>query len=194
MQEIPRELADHPDRRGWNAKYESASTPLFAPHELAIKALSLPLPDGPVLDLACGPSGSALYAAAAGHPVTAADVSEVALDLLAGEAGRRGLRDLITLVHTDLGTWQPEPGHALVLCTGFWARPVFEAALEAVAPGGLLAWEAFTTEAQRVRPGLPDEWCLGPDEPASLLTSGFSVLEQHDVQDGRRRRLLARRG
>jgi len=35
------------------------------PHPLAERALALPLPDGPVLDLASGPSGSVLLAAAA---------------------------------------------------------------------------------------------------------------------------------
>ena len=53
-------------------------------------ALSLPLPDGPVADLACGASGSALLAAAAGRLVTAVDVSEVALGLLAGKPAAVG--------------------------------------------------------------------------------------------------------
>ena len=56
------------------------------------------LPDGPVADLACGPSGAALMAAEQGRRVTAVDVSEVALGLLGAEAGRRGLGHLITLV------------------------------------------------------------------------------------------------
>src|SRR5215831_11125438 len=84
-------LAGHPDRVRWNARYESRRPVSFEPHPLAAAALSLRLPDGPVADLACGPSGSALLAAAAGRRVTAVDISEVALDLLAAEAGRRGL-------------------------------------------------------------------------------------------------------
>ena len=95
-------------------------------------ALALDLPDGPVADLACGPSGSALLAAAQGRPVTAVDVSEVALGLLGQEARRRGLDHLITLVHADLGAWRPEPGrYALVLATGFWDPAVFAAAVPA---------------------------------------------------------------
>ena len=87
------------------------------------RALALDLPDGPVADLACGPSGSALLAAEHGRLVTAVDVSEVALGLLGDEARRRGLGHLITLVQADLPAWSPEPrSHALVLCTGFWLR------------------------------------------------------------------------
>lgn len=207
---LPPELAGNPDRLRWNARYarraggaEGGASPLFAPHPLALLALSppgAPLPEGPVLDLACGPSGSALAAASTGREVTAVDISEVALGLLEGEAGRRGLSGLITVVHADLGAWRP-PGrrYALVLCTGYWDREVFVPAAEAVTAGGLLAWEAFTLDARRTRPALPVPWCLRPGEPASLLPPGFSVIEQRDLPDRTgggshpRRRLLARR-
>lgn len=180
MGESPGRPSEHPDRLRWNAKY-AGRTAAGDPHPLAVRALSLPLPEGPVLDLACGPSGSALLAAESGREVIAVDISEVALDLLAAAAMRRGLGDRITLVTADLAdtaAWAPEGrGHALVLCTGFWDRAVFAVAAGAVAAGGLLAWEAFTTEARRVRPELPSEWCLRPGEPASLLPGGFTVLD-----------------
>jgi len=191
------ELGGHPDRVRWNARYGGGFEASFTPHPLAVRALALPLPDGPVADLACGPSGSALLAAAAGRRVTAVDISEVALDLLAGEARRRGLAGLITLVHADLGEWRPPPGgYALVLGTGYWDRAVFAAAAAAVAPGGALGWEAFTAAARGARPGLRADWCLQPAEPASLLPAGFAVLSQDDLPDAEhadRRRLLARR-
>jgi hypothetical protein len=215
MREIPPELAGHPDRLRWNARYAAGAGASFRPHPLAARALSLPLPDGPVIDLASGPSGSALLAAAAGRRVTAVDVSEVALGLLAAEARRRGAGGLLTLVHADLGSWHPKPGrYSLVLCTSYWDRSLFTSAVAAVAPGGLLAWEAFTTETLRTRPSLSAEWCLAPGEPASLLPAGFTVLSQADQpgdqpddhpgtpgppgpagdQPAARRRLLARRG
>ncbi len=185
----------HPDRIKWNAKYTSGFVPSFRPHPLAARALALGLPDGPVADLACGPSGAALLAAAQGRRVIAVDVSEVALGLLGAEAKRRGLGHLITLVHADLSAWTPEPrSHALVLATGFWEAAVFAAAAAAVADGGLLAWEAYADDARRTRPGLPPEWCLKPGEPASLLPPGFGVLDQSEVPGRDRRRLLARRG
>ena len=189
--------AGHPDQVRWNARYRGGFEASFEPHPLAVQALSLRLPDGPVADLACGPSGSALLAAAAGRRVTAVDISEVGLGLLGGEARRRGLADLITLVHADLREWRPPTGgYALVLGTGFWDRAVFAAAAAAVAARGALGWEAFTAAARAARPGLRAEWCLQPGEPASLLPAGFTVLGQDDLPDGghgARRRLLARR-
>jgi SAM-dependent methyltransferase len=196
MREVPPELTGHPDRLRWNARYEGAS-PSFEPHPLAVRALALPLPDGPVADLACGASGSALLAAAAGRQVTAVDASELALGLLAREAGRRGLGNLITVVQADLRTWVPEPGsYALVLCTGYWDQAVFGTAAGAVAAGGALAWQAFTADARRARPGLCAAWCLDPGQPASLLPADFGVLDEHDLPDHQRgtmRLLLAQR-
>jgi SAM-dependent methyltransferase len=190
----------HPDRIRWNARYTADFAPSFTPHPLAAGVLGPPgldLPDGPVADLACGPSGAALLAAAHGRRVTAVDVSEVALWLLGDEAKRRGLGHLITLVHADLSAWSPEPrSHSLVLCTGFWDSAVFTAAADAVAPGGLLAWEAFTAQARLSRPGLPPEWCLAPGEPASLLPPGFTLLDPSVMTAPERpvrRQLLARR-
>ena len=175
VEEPENDLAGQPDRARWNARYGTAFTPSFTAHPVAVAALALDLPDGPVADLACGPSGSALLAAAQGRPVTAVDVSEVALGLLAREARRRGLDQLITLVHADLRAWRPAPGrYALMLATGFWDPVVFAAAVPGLAPGGVLGWEAFTTAARQDRPMLPAAWCLSPGEP------GHAAARRHD--------------
>jgi SAM-dependent methyltransferase len=190
-------LAQHPDRLRWNGRYGAGYTASFVPHPLAMEALSMGLPDGPVADLACGPSGSALLAAGLGRKVTAVDISEIALRLLDSEAQRRGLGGLIMVRHADLAQLHLPPRHyALVLCTGFWDQGVFTEAAESVTPGGLLAWEAFTGEALRARPGLCADWCLAPGEPASLLPAGFEVAPTPDLPEnerGTKRRLLARR-
>ncbi len=184
----------HPDRIRWNARYATRFVPSFAPHPLAVRALAMDLPPGPVADLACGPSGATLRAAADGRRVTAVDVSEVALWLLGDEARRRDLGGLITLVHADLAAWSGVPrSYALVLCTGFWDPAVFAAAAGTVADGGLLAWEALTAEARRTRPGLPAPWCLAPGEPASVLPPGFTLIDQSDKPGRERRQMLARR-
>ena len=197
MGEPGEELAGHPDRLRWNARYAQAAGASFTPHPLAVAALSVPPPAGPVADLACGPSGAALLAAAAGREVTAVDISDVALGLLGEESRRRGLRGQITLVQADLRDWHPAgASYALELCTGYWDRAVFATAVTAVAPGGLLAWEAFTTGARRARPGLCPDWCLADGEPVSLLGDGFEVIDACDLPDGGRgpkRAMLARR-
>lgn len=190
------DLAGHQDRVRWNQRYSHGFVPSFAAHPLAVRALSLAPQRGPVLELACGPSGSVLLAAAAGRQVTALDASDVALRMLESEAERRGLDGLITLVHADAATWRPESeSYSLILCTGFWDRAVFAAAVSAVADGGLIGWEALTTEARLVRPEIPAHWCVAPGEPAALLPAGFVVVAQRDRVGSRtrKRQLLAAR-
>jgi SAM-dependent methyltransferase len=182
----------HPDQLRWNARYAGRVTPSFAPHRLAAEALSMQLPDGPVADLACGPSGTALLAASYGRQVTAVDVSDIALGMLAAEARRRGLAHLITPVHANLAAWRAEPSsYMLVIATGFWDAQVFPAAAGAVAPGGLLAWQAYTVAARSAHPSLRPAWCLEPGQPASLLPPDFTVIDTHD--EDLTRQLIARR-
>jgi SAM-dependent methyltransferase len=190
------DLASNPDRLRWNKRYSEDFRPSFEAHPLAIRALSMPLPAGPVLDLACGPSGSALFAAEQGRMVTAVDASDVALGMLAAEAARRGLSELVSVVHADLRAWlPPSAGYAVVLCTGFWDREAFAAATTAIRSRGVIAWEALTLAARAARPSLPVEWCVGRGEPASLLPPGFDVISQEDAPgtSGARRQLLASR-
>lgn len=93
-------LREHPNRVDWNARYEragSAHAP-FAPVPWLADVLRAGVPDGPVLELASGRSGTALALAAHGRQVTAIDVSDVALLQLDSEAVRRGVADRLNLV------------------------------------------------------------------------------------------------
>ncbi len=188
----------HADLERWNARYGGEFTASFLPHPLAERALALALPAGPVLDLASGPSGTVLLAAASGRPSVAVDISDVALHLLRARARAQRPAGQVAIVQADLDTWRPrKASFALVLCTGYWDRPLFAAAALAVLPGGLLGWEALTTGALRLRPGMPPGWCARPGEPASLLPAGYQVLcEEYLPADGpaTRTRLLARAG
>ena len=200
------------DLERWNARYGGEFTASFLPHPLAERALALPLPAGPVLDLASGPSGTVLLAAASGRPSVAVDISDVALHLLRARVHAQRLAGRVAIVQADLDTWRPpQASFALVLCTGYWDSALFAAAARAVLPGGLLGWEALTsgslttgslttgslTTGARRRPGMPASWCVRPGEPASLLPAGYQVLWEEDLPAGRpatRRRLLARAG
>jgi SAM-dependent methyltransferase len=196
------------DLERWNARYGGEFTASFVPHALAECALALPLPAGPVLDLASGPSGTVLLAAASGRLSVAVDISDVALRLLRARVRAERPAGRVAIVQADLDTWRPrEASFALVLCTGYWERALFAAAARAVLPGGLLGWEALTTGslttgslttgAHRRRPGTTARWRARPGEPASLLPAGFKVLCEEDLPaDGpaTRTRLLARAG
>lgn len=179
-------------REHWNERYR-ASVPAFAAHPLAVRALASGAPDGPVLELACGPSGSALALAAAGREVTAVDVAEVALDQLAEEAVRRGLSSRVRCVHADVTASVPDGRFALVLATRFWDAGAFRLACGSVAAGGMLGWEALAVD--RDLAGEPPRFRVRHGELGARLASGFTVLAEEFTDDGRHSTstLLARR-
>lgn len=172
---------EHPDRVRWNARYETTS-PDFAPHPFVAEALRAGIPDGRVLELACGRSGTALALADAGRDVVAVDVSDLALEQLAAEASRRRVQ--VECVHADATTYTPQGDFALVVAIRFWDTDVYTRACEAVAPGGLLQWEALASPDGgrfRVRPG----------ELRARLPADFEVLSEETASGTSR--LTARR-
>jgi SAM-dependent methyltransferase len=190
-------LDTHPDRLKWNEKHrKAAEASSFQLAPLLDYLTGIPWPEGPVLELACGLSGNALAVAQRGRQVLAVDISDVALEELGREAERRDLRGRVSLLQADLLRWEPgESRFALVLCTRYWERSVFERVAQAVRTEGLLAWETFRLEHLRYQPSFPREWCLNSDEPGALLPAGFISLLQEDLDDGRTatRRFVARR-
>jgi SAM-dependent methyltransferase len=189
---MPPGLHAHPDRLRWNERYAGAP-PTFEPHPLARTAMTAGLPDGPVLELACGRSGSALLLAEAGRRVTAVDISDLALTQLAAEARRRGLADRIECIEADIASRDHgQERYALVLATHFWDPAAFAAACRAVMPAGLLCWEALAADPKA--DGAAQPWRVVHGDLSSQLPRRFTVLEERLVVSGGKRstRLLAR--
>ena len=141
----------------------SAPSPhLLAHREAVVAAARL----GPVLDLACGRGRHALAAAAWGAPVVAMDRSRDALADLRGQSRARGLP--VLPVRTDLETPLGIPVRAgscgVILVFRFLFRPLAEAIVDALAPGGLLLYETFTIHQRDLG--------QGPSNPAFLLHTG----------------------
>lgn len=195
MVAVPAHLRDHPDRRRWNARYRDAPAPDFEPHPLVSRAASAGFPAGPVLELACGRSGSALALAESGREVLAVDVSDLALSQLMAEAERRGLAAKITTEVADVPSYHAgDEGFALVLATRYWDEAAFESGCAAVMDGGLIGWEALVR-----RPGTDPEstppWEVEPDSLSARLPAGFELLDEQTIDAGGRptTSVLARR-
>jgi SAM-dependent methyltransferase len=185
-------MGTHSDRLRWNARFTS-EPPEFDPHPLVGAALTAGLPEGSVLELACGRSGSALALAAAGRRVVAVDVSDIALSQLSAEAEHRRVAARVECVLADAASYDPgEERFALVLATYFWDAAAFTAACTAVMSGGLLGWEALSTEPGAERPAHP--WRIRHGELSSRLPQRFTVLDERAIVSGDKRstRLLAR--
>jgi SAM-dependent methyltransferase len=139
--------------------------PIGAPAAWVTAHLPLLRPGGLALDVACGRGRHALALAAAGLRVHAVDRDAGALEVLRGEATRldlsitREVRDLETDPPPDLG----DARYDAIVVMHYLHRPLFPALLRALAPGGVLLYETFTT-AQAARGT--------PTNPAFLLRPG----------------------
>ncbi|WP_157253015.1 class I SAM-dependent methyltransferase [Nonomuraea typhae] len=105
------------------------------------------LPPGHALDLGCGDGGDALWLARRGWHVTAADVSAVAIERLAGLARAHGLGDRVAAERHDLRASFPSlpEGGVDLVCAHYLHTPfdldraaVLRTAAHALRPGGLL--------------------------------------------------------
>ena len=147
-----------------------------------VHALSLPspwvsrfaplVPEGEVLDLACGSGRHARLFAGLGHPVLAVDRDPQAL---AGAAGP----GIVTLQHdleVDGAAWPFEAGRfAGIVVTNYLHRPLLNQLMASLAPNGVLIYETFA---------LGNELFGKPSNPAFLLRPG--ELLEHAASCGLR--------
>jgi SAM-dependent methyltransferase len=100
------------------------------------------LQPGTALDAGCGAGAEAIWLAAKGWRVTAADISSAALALAAERAATSGVCDRVDWVETDLGSWHP--GRQFDLVSTHYAHPAtpqlefYDRIAGWVAPGGTL--------------------------------------------------------
>lgn len=139
-----------------------------------------------VLDVAAGRGRHARLFAAAGWPVTAIDRDEGRLAALAAEAARR--RWPLTTVVRDIEAGDANLGDAawdLVVVTHYLHRPLMPALVRAVAAGGVLLYETFTTaQAARGKPTNP-HFLLLPGELPGLVTPLAIVRQREGDVEGR---------
>jgi 2-polyprenyl-3-methyl-5-hydroxy-6-metoxy-1,4-benzoquinol methylase len=101
---------------------------------------------GDALDLACGLGASALMMARAGLRVQAWDLSQVALDSLAKEASRTGIR--ISLQCRDVIVSPPQAeSFDIIHVSYFLDRGLVPRLIQALRPGGLIFYQTFTRAA-----------------------------------------------
>jgi thioredoxin reductase/SAM-dependent methyltransferase len=97
---------------------------------------------GTALDAGCGAGAEAIWLAARGWKVTAADIAAAALERAAERATEAGVTERVQWVQADLSTWQPDTRYDLV--TTHYAHPAipqldfYDRAASWVAPGGTL--------------------------------------------------------
>lgn len=170
----------------WRGAREFGASAADGPAGWLLDNVDLLRPGMRVLDVAAGRGRHALLLAGAGCAVTAIDRDAARMTRLAAMAARLGLsvetevRDLET-GDVDLGDGRFDA----VVVVHYLHRPLMPALVRAVAPGGALLYETFTTaQAARGKPTSPAH-LLEPGE-LPLLVAPLDVIRQREGDvDGR---------
>jgi SAM-dependent methyltransferase len=156
----------------------AAHAPLAAPSPWVQRFAPL-IPEGEVLDLACGSGRHVRLLAALGHPVLAVDRDPQALAACAASGVETAQHDL------ENGAPWPYSGRefAGIVVTNYLHRPLFEPLFRALEPGGVLIYETFAAGNGRFgKPSNPD-FLLQPGElleQARRFGSGLRIVAYED--------------
>ena len=168
---------------------------LLAPSAWVCRFARLIAAGGTVLDLACGQGRHARYLAGLGYAVEAVDRDSAALGVLAGVPG---IATRCTDVEGAPWPYGADRFDAIVV-TNYLHRPLVNALLDALRPGGVLIYETFALGNERLgRPSNP-EFLLRPGELLQWVEGRLSALafEQGLVERPKRaviQRICAVRG
>jgi rhodanese-related sulfurtransferase len=170
----------------WSGPREFGSGVLRGPSTWLLENADLLPRGGKVLDVACGRGRHALLLASAGFQVRAIDRNPEAIAFLRETAERLSLT--IDTAVIDLETDPPPAlpaGFDAVMVFNYLHRPLLPALRDALAPGGRMFYETFTTrQAERGHPKNP-AFLLRDGELAELMAPLAIVRSREGEFDGR---------
>lgn len=170
----------------WTGPREFGPTPLRGPASWLIDNADLLPRGGKVLDVACGRGRHALLLASAGFDVHAIDRDPEAVRFLQTTAERLNLSLTCAVVDLETGSPPVLPGPCdAILVFNYLYRPLMPALRGALAPGGRLFYETFTTgQAERGHPRNP-AFLLGAGELPVLMAPLPVIRSREGEVDGR---------
>lgn len=171
------------DKDYWEAHWQQAHGPApdreTVPNPYLVREISRLVP-GSALDAGCGEGAEAIWLAAAGWQVIAADISAEVLSRASERATEAGAApERVRWVEADLSVW--EPGQQFDLVTTHYAHPAlpqlafYERLSRWVAPGGtlLVVGHRHTSEAPGHGNHPPDEVSVS----AASITGGLDATQ-----------------
>ena len=168
------------ERRRWEERYASGETGSPGTPSLFLKETLHTLPQGRALDVACGNGRHALFLAEHGYRVEAIDQAFGAVSPLRTAAERNRLPIVAVQANLEHFPLRPER-YEVVVNIRYLQRSLWHSLKTTLRPGGVIVFETFTTDQQRLGP---------PNNPAFLLRSGelrdaFRNFELLEYAEGR---------
>lgn len=169
------------DAAFWDRMYRDRKAPWDPEPNDTLAEVAAGLPAGAALDMGCGEGADAIWLAARGWRVTAADVSGAALE----RARAADPEGCVEWRKADFEAWDPPAGAFDLVSAHFLhvppaARPAFFARLaRATRPGGTLVFVAHHPSDLATmpwRPNIPDLYFTA-EEVVAALGEGWEVQE-----------------
>lgn len=170
----------------WRGPRDFGPSPLRGPASWLIDNADLLPRGGKVLDVACGRGRHALLLASAGFDVHAIDRDPHAIEFVQATADRLGLSLSCEVVDLESAPVPVLPGPCdAILVFNYLHRPLMPALRAALAPGGRLFYETFTSpQAERGHPKNP-AFLLNPGELPALVAPLAALRSREGEFDGR---------
>ena len=135
------------------------------------------IPQGDVLDLACGGGRHARLLAAHGLSVIAVD-RDIAMSVQLAEAGIAPMQHDL---EQDGASWPFEPGRfAGIVVTNYLHRPLFPYIVESLAPDGVLIYETFAQGNEHFGKPSNPAFLLAPGELLDLVRPALRIIAYED--------------
>lgn len=179
--------------RRWNERYSRPGrTFRFAPDQALLECGSLLPPPGRALEIACGTGGNALWLAARGFDVIAADLALAGVRLARDEARRLGVP--LQVLVADALSLPLAARFDLVVVTRFLDRALFPLLRRLPRPGGCLFYRTFNQRRRQSHPSFNPDYLL-QDGELERVFQGYQVLAASEAcgEAGDSSYLLARR-
>ena len=166
----------------WNARWRDKAADLDWQADPWLPRVLPLLPPGRALDVACGSGRNAVFLAEHGFAVTAVDLSQEALALLAHEAKARGLAIDTRLVDLEAVPSLPAGPFDLVINFFYLHRPLLPLLGALLRPGGLMVLRTFSCAGPF--PGGPDnpDFVLKPGELLELFQSWDILCHEEGLE------------
>jgi tellurite methyltransferase len=163
------------DADRWDEKYQNERYNTFEkPRQFLIDHASYLPHQGLALDVAMGLGGNSAYLVEHGLSVIGVDISGVAV--------RRAKKRFpqVMVVQADLTHFYLPAGQFDVILNFFYLqRDLFPRLVRALRPGGLLIIETMTQNMLEIKPEIPIDWLLAPNELHDMFAH-LDIITYHE--------------
>ncbi|RSD26081.1 class I SAM-dependent methyltransferase [Mesobacillus subterraneus] len=170
----------------WNDKYSKKVSVGHIPMpNKKLSGLKPVLKGGKALDLACGLGGNSFYLAENGYAVTGLDISEVAVNFVNKEAGRRSMQ--VKAYSADLSNQlkNTDDQYDLVIMTYFLARSLFPTIKQLVNTNGYFFMETYFKAGPGSKETISDAYKLESNELLEVFRDWRIIFFEEAEEEGR---------